>query len=71
MLNKGITNFMPYLLQALAEMKSHTQLSALPQLSNNPGERFTGRSQTFKKNLRVMQKAQRRRAFYRSLKGRR
>lgn len=68
MLNEGTKGFMPYLLAALAGMKSYSQPLSLPQLSNNPGERFTGRSKTFRKNLRVVQKAQRRRAFYRSLR---
>ena len=61
--------FMAYLLKALGTMKLHSQSLAEPQLSNNPGDAFTGRSQTFKKNLRVVQKAQRRRAFYKSLRG--
>ena len=71
MLNKNDKGFMGYLLAALASMKLHSQPLALPQISNNPGERFSGRSRTFKKNLRVVQKAQRRRAFYRSLKNKR
>ena len=50
--------FMPYLLAALDGMKLHSSQSlGGPQLSNNPDDRFSGRSQTFKKNLRVVQKA--------------
>ena len=70
MLNKDSMGFIAHLLIALEDMKLHSQPLGLPQLSNNPGDRFTGRSGTFKKNLRVVQKAQRRRAFYRSLRGR-
>ena len=71
MLNKNNMGFMTYLLGALQGMNLHSQPLGLPQTSNNPGDRFTGRSQTFKKNLRVVQKAQRRRAFYRSLRKKR
>lgn len=57
-----------WLLAALQGMKASTRFSGEPQLSNNPGDHFTGRSNTFKKNLRKVQKAQRRRAFYRPLR---
>jgi len=67
-LSKNMSGFMPYLLAALANMRALGQTLGGPQLSNNPGERFSGRSQTFKKNLRVVQKVQRRRAFLRSLR---
>ena len=70
MSNPGLTSFMPFLLKALNDMTKMHLSNAMggPQLSNNPGDRFTGRTHTFRRNLRVVQKAQRRRAFYRSLK---
>ena len=64
----SMLHFMPFILAALDGMKLNSYPLGMPQTSNNPGDRFTGRSQTFKKNLRVVQKAQRRRAFYRSLR---
>ena len=60
--------FLPYILRLLGGMDWPKIASGGPQLAHNPGDVFTGRSKTFKRNLRAVQKRQRRRAFYRSLR---
>lgn len=65
MLNKDFMGIYPFILSSLGDMKLHTQI---PQMSSHPGDVFTGKSKTFKRNLRAVQKAQKRRAFYRSLR---
>ncbi len=60
------TGILPFLL-SWANMDRWPDLCP-PQASHNPGDIFTGRSKTFKRNLRIVQKAQRHRAFCRSLR---
>jgi len=46
-------------------------LMRIPEIHRHPGEIYTGRSHTMKKNLRKVKKSQRRAAYFKAMRGRR